>query len=624
MRATRHPLIRPILCLAIIFAGIGPLAATSPARAANNITSVLNQAPSHTQIIILVRNLKTLSDHLAQWKQATHVPAPPLDNLLATVKRQLHVRAGLNDRGAMMLIIPDIRTAFADPQTPAVGLLVPVSNYNAFLGNFPTTASHGVTTLQLPGRRPDFVKQVGRYALISQDQKMVSHYTPAHRARAMLKSAGAFARHELSKADVGLYVNLQAISPAVVPMIDQALAQMKARLPNLEQHMDNQGAQSAQQSAAIAKIYGQAVKAVIKQATALVSTIRFKPQGVAMTDVLQAKPNTELARLFPGGSGRITKGLMRKLPNASYLFASAYDLKAIDMPRLIHLVLQGMPQHSPLKPIIQLVQQESIPTMQELQGSASMVLVPSQQAMMGGGLVRAITVNQARNGKAYIAKNKARLKALNGKKIVLVPAHHHQPAEQISISSSYTDNAIKVDGKPVDMYHLQIGLPANLPQSFSPVMMLLGGTGYNGYIVAEGNDVLNTTSLDRGLIKQGLTAIKQNKGLGTRVEIQSLRRQLPPHLVMESYFSLAGAAHIANLFLPMLPMFHLSTITVPKHLPPIASGMGIEHHAIAYRLFVPNQATAFVVNLGTQFLPRHSGGRLPHARPGTGTPGAPD
>ena len=589
--------------LAVVLAALTLMMWVTPAGAAPSaVGAAFDQAPANAQVVIVVPNLKKLSDDLAQWQQATGVPAPRLKNLLATLKQQMHISAGLNDAGSLMLVIPDIQTAFADPQAPGMLILVPVADYNAFVKSLASSGSPqaGVTALKLPGGKPAYARQVGGYAVISPNEQVVKQYAAGHQGAAMIRQAGAVGAKAIGSCDIGLYVDVQAISPAAIPMIDQGLAQMEA---NIAGGRSGMGRQAAEDAAAL-KLYGQAVKAVLRQSKALVSTIDIKSQGVAMSDVLQAKPNTEITRLFPGGAGNLTGKLLNELPNASYLFAASYDLKAIDLSRLVDLVVSSMPANSPVLPMLKLMQQQSGAMLGVVNGSAGVILAPSQQGMMSGGLIRGINLYDTSDSKTFLAKNNAYVKSLDGKSFDITPPNNNKPAEKIGFSTSYTAHADTVEGQSVDQYQIKMNLPANMPQNISPLLMLMGGTGYTGYITALGNDVIQTTSADKDLLKQGLAAMKQKRGLGSKADIKSLRKQLPAHLAMESYLSLSGIAKTANLFLPLL---RVPPIPVPKNVSPIASGMGIDQNAIQYTLFVPNESTSFVVSTAQRLFPVLSG-----------------
>ena len=123
--------------------------------AANMVrASVLDQVPGESLIVVKVTNVKATSDKLAKFATDLGVAAfaPPLMDPLGFIREQAGITAGTNDAGDMAFVFIDPAVTGSDDQSFVV--LIPVSDYGAFIGNFADAKTDGSVTEFTPNGAP--------------------------------------------------------------------------------------------------------------------------------------------------------------------------------------------------------------------------------------------------------------------------------------------------------------------------------------------------------------------------------------------------------------------------------------------------------------------------------------
>ncbi|NJO87145.1 MAG: hypothetical protein HC821_03840 [Lewinella sp.] len=197
--------------------------------------------------------------------------------------------------------------------------------------------------------------------------------------------------------------------------------------------------------------------------------------------------------------------------------------------------------------------------------------------------------------------------------------------EGISYTTSYTDNALQIEGVNVDQFAWQMQMPPAAMENNPalPFMMMLGAMGQTGYVAQSGNFIVSTTTTDTAILGSSLKMLGSSDGLGSEKLIAEARRNaLPENAMMEGYFNLAGLATLANSFIPMMGMPPIQT---PADLPPVAMGVSLKDSAVLAQLHVPMAVMTFVRDTtmqmqggmgGPQAQPE--GGNAPRRRQGPG------
>ena len=98
---------------------------------------VMEQVPSDALMVLKVKNLGATSAKLGKFLQDLGVAGlqPGLDDPLKFLQDKANIQQGLNKDGDLAFVYRDSATSGA-PDDKSVMMLIPVSDYKAFVGNF--------------------------------------------------------------------------------------------------------------------------------------------------------------------------------------------------------------------------------------------------------------------------------------------------------------------------------------------------------------------------------------------------------------------------------------------------------------------------------------------------------
>src|SRR4051812_44950327 len=215
MNRSRHPRSRAVsACLAVVAAGLISLGAPMAARA-----QVLQQVPSDALVVIKVNNLKAVSDKVAKFAEALGLAAvsPEFANPLQSLQDNMKIKEGLDTAGEMAFVFTKAAAAGGDPDQGMM-VIMPVSDYKAFLGNFKDVKTEGAVSTFKPNEGGDkelHAANWGKYAVISENQSLLSN-KPAG-----LKLSG-LADKEAKEKDAFIFANIPALAEIALPHIQEA------------------------------------------------------------------------------------------------------------------------------------------------------------------------------------------------------------------------------------------------------------------------------------------------------------------------------------------------------------------------------------------------------------------
>jgi hypothetical protein len=200
---------------------------------------------------------------------------------------------------------------------------------------------------------------------------------------------------------------------------------------------------------------------------------------------------------------------------------------------------------------------------------------PDMAAMMAGSLLNVVTIYKATDGQKLIDANKTYITSLNN----LAANNAAGGGEQMSVSSSYTDNAMQIEGVQIDQYSYALTMPPAMMQQMGPAAMF-GATGASGYVARKDNMVVLTTSLDAQMITKGIKTLGAGNGLGSAGAIANMRAAaVPPNAFLEFYLSPAGIATMASNFGIQVPQ-------LPADIAPLVHGLARQDNALVGRTYV--------------------------------------
>lgn len=574
---------RPIHALAGLAILVSSLLVATPSAQA--VPEVLKQAPKDSHMIFVVPSLSGLSGKVAMLKQQLDIPVPEMDDMLSSLKREIGMINGLDDNGSMMFVIPNL-LAMMGPNAgnqPQFLMFMPVSDYAAFVGNYGGNGNDAVAELAFPTGEKGYSKSIAGYAVISPSKPLLDSYKPGLDTNAIKGKVGALGESTLDSGDLSMYVDMEAIAPVVLPMVDPML---NMALGQMQQQMGGADNPMMDLITPMYRLYGDAVKSVLSGAKGIAVGAQLSQKGLSFHKAFAMKPGSPLANTFTNSSADTSK-LLAKLPSQSYIMAGSWDTKGMGLEGIINSVLAALPEDNAMVEVYR----QALPLMAKSSGGATAFYTPTADAMMTGGFMNGLNLYQTSDTAGFITKNKEVIEKMDGMSMPLGQDPMGNDMGNMSFTTGYTSNALNIEGTTIDQYQMQFQMPPAMMQQMGP-MAMMGGQGYNGYVAGKGDSVLMTTSTNTALLTEALKTSVNGGGIGASGTLATIRSQeLPKNLVMETYVSMTGIAQTANLFMGMMGG---PAINVPADVPPIASGIGVSDNTVSGALVVPMDTIKFV------------------------------
>jgi len=589
-----------------------PAAAVAPAADGTAILNALDQAAADAQIVIVVPTMSGLSEKIAVFAAQTGLDqlAPEFDDALGAFKQQMQFLEGVDDDGALLLVVSNLAQAIQSELDDAPGgvrpatlLLIPVSDYDAFVTQLGGDPAAEVTAITFEGNQDGFAKKLNGYAVLGDTEAQTADYAAGLQGQALAKDLSQLVAQYLHTGDALVYLDIEALRPAFNAGIDRAVAEIKGQMAR-----ENQiPAEFAGLLQSVFDLYAEAGHTAVDGADKLLITLELSDAGVGITKAAQLKEGSKLAGYFntvekQGGPTAAAK-LLAALPDRPYIVASATDANAFALEKIIAQLSDTLGQQGDTTGLAAMYLDMIAPATQ-VNAVASVFYAPDAAAMMSGGLMTSLTVYDVDDTGAFVAQQKAMYAKLNEMKITLPPMQEGQPPLEMSFTTTYTEKALVLDGINVDQYQVNMVLPPEMMQQFGPMAALMGNAGSGGYIAAKDGKVLLTTVTDPQLITQGLAALSADNGFGSAGHVANLRdTALPANASIEAYLSIAGIANTVN---PFLLMFSPDgqQLAVPADLPPVGFGSVAADQGLATRMFIPYEVVKFGVETYLEFAPQ--------------------
>ena len=608
---------------------------------ADGLAATLDAVDDDAEITLIIPNLGRLSDAIGEFGNATGLTrfAPDLDDALGSFKRQMGFNEGVDDDGAMILILTGVTESINanldgrdDAPEPKAMMLIPVSDYDAFvkeLGGDPTKELAEVT---VKNGGNSVVRKVRGYALLGDDDEptLVEAYEGADKGQAWVDNLTPMLKGYTGDAGSMVYVDLRKLGPALIRAVDEGLNMAEEEI-NAAEGEDPMGTMAIGKS--MMKLYGQAARTVLEGTQGAIFTLDLTDAGLGLTAMMSPAADSQLAGFFTPAAkdgegeakapGEVSANLLASAPDRPFLYAAAIDQTAFPLDKLVDDIvaeLEGEGEGAGAGLLTLYV--DSLKAMKNTRGTASVFYAPEAAGMMTGGLFSTLTLYGTDDPAAFIAQQKANTQKLGELAVPLAameegveggdPAAADDPAagegeaepQELRFDTTYAENALNIEGVKVDQYNITMRFPPSMTQQFNPMIAAMAGGGYGGYIAPKDDVVMVTTVTDPQFITRAINAVGSDEGIGTAGTLARLRsEQLPEDPMMELYVSLDGLGRTANLFLPLLGA--QENIDLPADLPPIAMGAAADKdgQGVAFRLFVPAETVSFGVDTYDQFAP---------------------
>ena len=625
-------------CVCVLSVALSIVQSVVASTEHDGMRAALNLIPADAPVALVVPNLADLSHKIAKLnEEALGSSVPQMADVLGTMKLMGGAIHGVNDAGAFVAYITSIEGLVDDNHAsePPYVVLVPVSDYAAFVGNFGGNADAAMTELTLTGGSQGFAKKVGGYAAISATQELVAGYENPNAVAAIASGVGAVGRQSFSISDVFVVANFKAMAPVIMPKLQELMGMFEE---GFEQGLAEEAAdpEVMQLGQTIMRLYIDGIRAMVRDTSMAVAGLDITSKGVGMSYTLQLEPESKMGQVITTGGGAARQ--LARLSNGPYMFASGMDFQGIDVPALLNKVLAKFPEEGEgdgAGGFMSVLKQE-IDLGIHTKGMGMAYLLPKADPnnlmpMMGGAGLNAVVVIETADGDgaAYLKKVEKLILDINGLKLGDMDPAGGPDAQPMTMNAKYTPNVMQIDGVQVDSFQVQYQLPPQMMQEMgpmAPMMMMMGGMGYNGYAAANGSCVVMTTTTDAATMKLALaSASQQDGGLGVDGPIKRVREMaLLNDPTYESYISIPGVMGMGNMFLGMMGQ---APVEVPADMPPVAMAKSIKDHGVSIRVYVPIDVIKFGKDLVDRMSPQPPGnGAEPDAAGqgrGQGPPPAP-
>lgn len=623
-----HTDYRTRLKLAVGLLALWAAVLLAPNPAAADIPPVVQLLPADPAAFLVVPNLGQLDAKLIAFRDKLGLDPTDFPNPLEEFQNETGIKDGLNPNGSLLVVVPNIVLPNQDPnaqqpdawrgEDPEFLLVVPVTDYNAFVANFQGKPDGKVTTLTMQHGEPGFAKQLQDYAVLGEHKETVEAYTPAMTPQALAQWVGPVGQHCVSACDTFVILNIAKLGPTIQAGLDQMIQEIDREITQEipgTQPSDPQKSHLTQTVSTVTKIQVDSARAIIRDASAIVWGADLNDQGVGFWSSVQFKPGSFLAQIFPSGGGASTH--LAKLANQPYLFACAANFKGLGIPQLLDELtqrLKGLDENSCLAPAM-----KAVDMARTVQGTAAVYYPPNPESA-SQSIFNAVALYQTPDSQSLVKQIQEYIELINHMSLPIPqknafeqdPALDNQPPEEpagepqnqpdaFSLSSTYTPAVMEIEGVKIDQYQTQMNFPQEMMMEMGPaagMMTMLGLTRQSGFVAAKNDHVLITSTTDPQFMKQSLLSLAQNQGLGTHQFITQSRAQaLPADPTLEFYISVPGLVQTANTF---MVMFGGPPLDVPNHLPPVAGALSVQDSGLLARFYVPMSVITYCKSLPEQ------------------------
>lgn len=575
---------------------------------------IFKQVPANALVVVKIANLQATSKKIADFAAplGLAVMNPDFTDPLTAVENKAGIMAGINKAGDAGFIYIDPDDSNAKPDKSMI-VLIPVSDYQAFLGNLVnTTTDGGITTgfFKNDKNNPEaaYVAKWGEYAAISPTKELVVAKPEG------LVPAAATAK-EVAGKDFVAYVNFKDLGPKLAGKVEKGRAEaLKGLEKMLAEAKDPKATAQLKPYMAVIKVALNQVMNVaagaVNETNAVVLSANVGAPGIAITEVVDFTPDSYAGKL----ASQITNtpnALLTGLPEGKYILYGG----STSNPKLAVTILSDFLDpisaelakvQDPLaKPIQKLIDVIKIAAAADT-GETFGVLVPVGQ--LGNDPLLQMVGIRTGDAKVLMAAAKDAVTAQDD--LMQVIGGIAGPAAQTS-KTTYTANAKVIDGISFNAIHTDFTMNPTTPQAaqMSQFFQYLYGPNGMDALAAVVNDktYLGAIGVSDAVISSTLTTIKADKApLADTDEVKTVAAQLPAQRVAVMYFALD---QLVNAGLNTAKQMGIDLgVKLPDNLPPIGVAISGDGSALRIDSYVPTTLVQAITGAAMQIYMKRAGG----------------
>ncbi|HZL36608.1 MAG TPA: hypothetical protein VFC78_14910 [Tepidisphaeraceae bacterium] len=580
---------------------------------------VLEQVPSDAVVIIKIKDLGAMSTKVAKMAKSFGLDEinPDMKDPLGSLLDKAHMTKGVNRAGDAALAIfardekagkgvksipkdggPPVVGGDMASQTPEAVAVVPVSDYEAFVGNFEkanaTEPGADVTAVKDPEHddKTMYIAHRGNYAVLSDHKANLSGHANG------FKLAGRAAKEAASR-DAVVLLNVPAIR-------DKALPELKNNRKKIIDDMNKELANNPQfkpYQPVFNTLVGQGLdfaQNFLNDAQSIVFSFDLSDDGVAGGGMVEFAPDskfgTSVAKIKPGEGALLTG-----LPDHKYIAFGGFSCDPKSTSHIsddfIDPIIKGLKgtDTDTARQIVDALKSYKT-VMGSIHNSAAGWVMPTKP-LGQESVVQQVVVTYG--DAKVIAGSEKKLLASMTDLMGAIPQQAGSPKMKFEFGAAPTT----IDGAEMNSYSMKMDFDPNDPraaQMQQGMAMMYGANGLNGkygavndkafVLVQGGSDELLTEVIDAARTGKDV--------LGDSAGVKAVASHLQNGREFEYYFALDN---FVNTIVRYAQGFGVPVkLKLPPNLPPLAMSAGSDGSALRFDYFIPAQTMQSVIAAGIQ------------------------
>ncbi|HWP41009.1 MAG TPA: hypothetical protein VNL70_08785 [Tepidisphaeraceae bacterium] len=563
---------------------------------------VLEQVPKDALVVLKIRDLKATSDKVARLAQDLGLAAmsPEMADPLAAIQAKLNIQNGLNTNGEAAFVFIDPEKVGGQPDQ-AMLLLIPVSDYKAFLGNWPDAqVQDNVAQVRMgEAHEPGYVANWGAFAALSPSRDLI-----ANKPATGITLPAVTSKH-MQNSDAVLLAHTPAIRAKLLPMLQQGREEILAKI-EAGLRSEPQAAKFAPTVRAVVNQALNMAEGFVRDAESAAVGINLAPEGINCTVMSEFTPTSYVGSTI-AGMKNTDAPLLTGLPDGKYLVFGG----SISDPKIAAKLLDDL-----IQPII-----KELVAVGEAEGKAVQDYIDAMKAYVAAQtgqvfgmlapsgaigaepLIQFISVQSGQPQAMSAAYQKMATAQADAMKVFNIPG-------AAAAVPSLSPNAKTVAGVRFDQIITKIDMNAQDPMAMRQAQMMNMMYGPQGAVVNIGtvaDKLLVVSGTSDQFISSAIEAVKANATpLAQQPRVQKVASQLPRQRMAVVYLPVddivSTALNYAQQFGFNMP------VQLPPDLPPVGATVSSEQSAIRVDTHIPTDLVQSLVAAGMQAMMQMQGG----------------
>jgi hypothetical protein len=569
--------------------------------------------PANALVVVKVADLEVTSKKVADFCGTLGLVQmnPKLADPLGMVLEQMGVSAGVNKGGDLAAAMVDPDAAGGNPDQSVI-VLFPVSDYQAFLGNFPgNTTQDNVTQVQFKNDvNPSFVAHWGDYAAISPSRTLVATQPTS------FITLGDLASKEMDVKDFVVYANVKLLRPKAQAALENWRTMAMAQIDKAAQNPTPAGTNvNVAKVSPVLKVIANQLITLAEEFSNDVDDASFStnlsPDGIGSTGLLEFAPGSKLGTMVAQGKNT-DASLLSGIPDGKYLLFGGGVSNPAVTSQFVNDFL------SPIEKAITDLGPDYAPFLDMI--SAAKTTIATQTGIRFAMIAPTGPLGQEPLFQFMTTRT-------GGSKTLLAATHQMYDSWQAAMktlgvpqtgtTTTVTTAAKTLDGVSFDLFQTSFDASQNpqAAQAMQFMTFIYGPNGMQQYIGPVNDDsLLGVSGMSDTSISGAIAAIKSGGDpLANTATVKAVAAELPTERQAVVYIPLDLWASTGLNYAKQFSMD--MGVKIPEDLPPVGITTETQGSAVRFDAYVPAQLIQALTSAGMQiYMASHQ------AAPGS-TPG---